>query len=258
MNSLIPVAHAATQAQITAQCFVDKINDAILFPLITLMMALAFLFFLYGVFEYVKNAANESARETGRNHLVYGVIGMLIMLSAFSILNIAAGTFGLGMFDSDSVGCSDIATETSSPRGGGSSDGVVFGTGAGFDDNSRAPYTGDRIERSGLGGGELPVFDTPDAPFVQKNPVVGAAPYISSLDEDQLSSYDSYVQNTDGVESDAAAQEYGLLTYFIIPADTSGSFPVLPPEYSDSEEICEETGGSFDICQRSSYVCHAS
>lgn len=111
MISLIPTVHAASKAQISAQCFVDKINDAILFPLIALMMALAFLFFLYGAFEYVRNAANEAGRETGRRHLMYGVIGMMVMLSALALLKIAAGTFGLGL---PTVDCSQFSDEENS------------------------------------------------------------------------------------------------------------------------------------------------
>lgn len=88
-------AHAATQAQIVAQGFLAKINEAILFPLITLMMAIALLLFLYGAFEYVRGADNNSARETGKRHLLWGTIGMLVMLSAMAILYVAAGTFGL-------------------------------------------------------------------------------------------------------------------------------------------------------------------
>ncbi len=88
-------AYAATQAQIQAQSLLTKINEAILFPLITLMMALALLIFLYGAFEYVRGAANDGDRETGKRHLLWGTIGMLVMLSALSILYVAAGTFGL-------------------------------------------------------------------------------------------------------------------------------------------------------------------
>jgi hypothetical protein len=88
-------AYAASEAQRTAQNFVDKINDAILFPLITLMIGIALLVFLYGAFEYVKGANNEGARETGARHLLYGTIGMLVMLSAMTLLSIAAGTFNL-------------------------------------------------------------------------------------------------------------------------------------------------------------------
>jgi Na+/H+ antiporter NhaD/arsenite permease-like protein len=88
-------AFAQSAAQEAAQGFLTKINEAILFPLITLMMAIALLIFLYGAFEYVKGAANDGDRETGRRHLLYGIIGMLVMLSAFTILTIAAATFGL-------------------------------------------------------------------------------------------------------------------------------------------------------------------
>jgi TRAP-type C4-dicarboxylate transport system permease small subunit len=87
--------YAATQAQAVAQNFLSRINDAILFPLITLMMAVALLVFLYGAFEYVRGADSEESRETGSQHLLYGVIGMLVMLSAMALLTIAAGTFGL-------------------------------------------------------------------------------------------------------------------------------------------------------------------
>ena len=88
-------AYAATQAQVVAQGFLSRINEAILFPLITLMMAIALLVFLYGAFEYVRGADNESSREEGSQHLLYGIIGMLVMLSALALLTIAAGTFEL-------------------------------------------------------------------------------------------------------------------------------------------------------------------
>ncbi|MFM2381418.1 MAG: hypothetical protein RLZZ76_185 [Candidatus Parcubacteria bacterium] len=88
-------AYAATQAQVVAQGFLSRINDAILFPLITLMMAVALLVFLYGAFEYVRGADSGESREQGSQHLLYGIIGMLVMLSALALLTIAAGTFGL-------------------------------------------------------------------------------------------------------------------------------------------------------------------
>ncbi|MCA9366228.1 hypothetical protein KC722_01475 [Candidatus Kaiserbacteria bacterium] len=88
------LAYAA--ATDVAQGFVAKFNDIILFPLITLLMTVALVVFLWGCFEYVMGAANESKRELGRNHILWGIIGMLVMLSAQAILSIAAGTFGLG------------------------------------------------------------------------------------------------------------------------------------------------------------------
>lgn len=82
----------ATEA---AQGFVDSFNNAVLFPLITLLLAMSFLVFLYGCFEYVRNAGSDSGREQGRRHIMYGVIGMLVMLCAYSILKLAAASVGI-------------------------------------------------------------------------------------------------------------------------------------------------------------------
>lgn len=88
------IALAAEHVE-AAQSLVKRVNDAILFPLITLGLSIAVLFFLWGAFQYVYNSDNESGRETGKRHLFYGIIGLLVMVSAFAILSIAAGTFGI-------------------------------------------------------------------------------------------------------------------------------------------------------------------
>ena len=78
-----------------AKQFVVRINQAILYPLILLMMGIALLVFLYGAFEYVMNADNESDRETGKKHLLWGIIGLMVMVSAYALLEVAANTFGV-------------------------------------------------------------------------------------------------------------------------------------------------------------------
>ena len=95
--TLIAYAAEASAAAQAAQGFVDKINQTILFPLITLLMAMAFLVFLWGCFEYIRDAASDSGREKGKTHILWGTIGMLVMLSAYAILNLAAGTFGIDL-----------------------------------------------------------------------------------------------------------------------------------------------------------------
>ena len=84
-----------TQHIQSAYEMVDRLNDAILFPLMTLMMAVAFLVFLWGAFEYVAKAESDEGRDNGRRHMLYGVIGFVVMLSALTILTIAANTFGV-------------------------------------------------------------------------------------------------------------------------------------------------------------------
>jgi|GEM_PF-1921837 len=178
MFTLINHAQAASSAQIAAQCFVDKINNVILFPLITLLMALAFLMFLYGAFEYVKNSGSDAGRETGRRHLLYGVIGMLVMLSALAILNIAAGTFGLGL---STVQCSqqttaqNTALSTNPGPGFGSFD-AGGGTGSGFPSGASDPDS--TIARPG-GALQPPELEVPDNPQIDDtNPCSPATPLL--------------------------------------------------------------------------------
>ncbi len=89
------IAYASTH-EAAARNFVDLVNKNILFPVINLLMGVALLVFLYGVFEFIIGANNEEARATGRRHILWGVIGLLIMVSALAILQIVAGTAGLG------------------------------------------------------------------------------------------------------------------------------------------------------------------
>jgi TRAP-type C4-dicarboxylate transport system permease small subunit len=78
-----------------ARNFVATLNDVILFPLIALLMGVAFLVFIWGCFEYIQGANNVTAREQGVKHITYGIIGLVIMISAWAILSLAAATFGL-------------------------------------------------------------------------------------------------------------------------------------------------------------------
>jgi len=85
----------AQDAEAVAKGFLYKLNQAILFPLITLLTTIALVVFLYGCFLFIANASNDDARTKGKRHITWGIIGMLVMLSAYAILTVAAGTFNL-------------------------------------------------------------------------------------------------------------------------------------------------------------------
>ncbi len=85
----------APQGVSPADALVGKIESLIVFPLITLFLAIAVLVFLWGAFNFVTNADDDEARKKGKRHMVFGLLGLLIMISALSILRIAAGTFGV-------------------------------------------------------------------------------------------------------------------------------------------------------------------
>lgn len=75
--------------------FVGKVIVQIINPLILLMTAGAFVVFLWGLFQFVANAGDESKREEGRNAIFWGIIGLIIIFGAYGIINIALGTFNL-------------------------------------------------------------------------------------------------------------------------------------------------------------------
>ena len=89
------VAAQSTPGSAEARQFVATLNSVILIPLIGLLMGVAFLVFLIGCVQYVLGANNPTAREQGVRHITYGIIGMVIMVSAWAILSLIAGTFGL-------------------------------------------------------------------------------------------------------------------------------------------------------------------
>lgn len=79
---------------------VSTIVSTIINPAIALVFAVGFLVFIVGIVEYLAglNAGikfgPEDPRTKGRKHMLYGILGMFIMVSAYSIIRVIAGTFG--------------------------------------------------------------------------------------------------------------------------------------------------------------------
>ncbi len=61
-------------------------------PAIKLLFGFALVIFLYGVVEFIINSGNEEARSKGAQHILWGLVGLFIMVAALSIQTIA-GSF---------------------------------------------------------------------------------------------------------------------------------------------------------------------
>ncbi|MDD5318290.1 MAG: hypothetical protein PHF79_00500 [Candidatus Pacebacteria bacterium] len=72
--------------------FIHKVDQVIVNPLILLMFAVALLVFLWGVFEFVRSSDSDDARATGQRHMLWGIVGLAIMISAFGIVNVIIGS----------------------------------------------------------------------------------------------------------------------------------------------------------------------
>ncbi len=280
MNPLV----AASSAQHAAQCFVNKINDAILFPLITLLMALAFLIFLYGCFEYVRNAASDQGRQQGQQHILYGTIGMLVMLSAYAILSLAAGTFNIPLFPSDSVVCSSSGVSTPSvSKSSGFGSGVTTPSSPGFGGGSlpggsaTSPSRTSPSSPGGLGSvdgvfDDLPDINetppcTPSQPMRMEDgscagsPAVGISGQVPVWSQAQVDAYLSYgLHKTDS----ALAEKREILndpqwdgaTQVLFTMPINGSQTYAGPAQELCEDITGISGNNMNIDKsRNKYVC---
>lgn len=72
--------------------FIGKVDEQIINPLIGFLFALAIGYFLYGVFEFFSNQTNEEKKTAGKSHMLWGIIGITIMLGVWTILSIILNT----------------------------------------------------------------------------------------------------------------------------------------------------------------------
>ena len=79
--------------------FIVSVNEHILNPIIMLLFAIAFIVFLWGVSQLVLNAESEDERTIGKQHVLWGIIGMTIMFSVWGIMNLILGTIGVTGID---------------------------------------------------------------------------------------------------------------------------------------------------------------
>lgn len=90
MFGLVQVAHAAENPVVTR--IIAKLADEIVNPIIVLMFAITIVVFLWGLFQLIWHADDPGAREAARNHVLWGIIGMAIMVSAYGIIRLTLNT----------------------------------------------------------------------------------------------------------------------------------------------------------------------
>ena len=76
---------------------VSRLDTLIINPLILFMMALAILVFVWGVVEFLMNqgGGEEKSIASGKQHIFWGLIWLLIMVGVYGILHLLINTFGI-------------------------------------------------------------------------------------------------------------------------------------------------------------------
>ena len=70
----------------------DRVIQYILNPIAYLLIGLAVITFLQWAIWFIAKADDPEAREEGKKHLIWGIIGLFIIAAAYGILNFIQGT----------------------------------------------------------------------------------------------------------------------------------------------------------------------
>ena len=88
---IINVAYASE----SVDQFISNVNKMIINPIIIFLFALAVVFFVYGIVEFISNQENEEKKTKGKSHMIWGIVGITIMMSVFMLMNILMSTFNI-------------------------------------------------------------------------------------------------------------------------------------------------------------------
>lgn len=106
----------------------------ILSQMVIILVAFAVIFFLYGILKYITAGDDEEKRTKMKNVMIYGIIGLFVMISFWGIVNILINTFEL-----DTSPYVDVPYfDDSGTSGSGSGD----GNGGSFDYGGNADNSG--------------------------------------------------------------------------------------------------------------------
>jgi hypothetical protein len=91
-----------------AATIVQRLNDLIIRPLILLVFAGGFFLFMWGLVVFLWNSREGEVATEGKQHMLWGIVGMFVMISVGGILSIILNTFGINQTS---------ATDTSNAQG---------------------------------------------------------------------------------------------------------------------------------------------
>ena len=81
-----------------ARDLLGRIERAVIDPLIVLAFLVALVVFFWGIIKFINgtSSGDQTAMTTGKSNIIWGVVGMTIMIGAYGILAIINGTVGGG------------------------------------------------------------------------------------------------------------------------------------------------------------------
>ena len=87
---VLPLSASAEGLSGVLTAFSKLINAAI-----PVVLALAVLYFFWGLAQYVLYSADEAKKEEGRNIMIWGIVALFIMVSVWGVIRLLQQTFGV-------------------------------------------------------------------------------------------------------------------------------------------------------------------
>jgi cytochrome c oxidase assembly factor CtaG len=94
MNIFSKVAEAANNSSAATDLIILKIVDNIISPIVQFMFVLATFMFIWGIIGYIMGGEDPERRKTGQTHILWGLVGMAIMISAYGIVRFVFSSLG--------------------------------------------------------------------------------------------------------------------------------------------------------------------
>lgn len=79
----------------------DKFVTLIIDPAILIVFAAGFFLFIWGLVEFLVAINQGGDAAEGKRHMMWGIVGMLIMVSVYGIVSLLDNTFGLDIANPD-------------------------------------------------------------------------------------------------------------------------------------------------------------
>ena len=78
----------------TAKTILADIRD-ILNVAIPVLMVLGVVYFIWGVIEFM-TAKDEEKRKEGRSKMIWGIVGLFVIIAVWALVDVIAGSFNIG------------------------------------------------------------------------------------------------------------------------------------------------------------------
>ena len=75
----------------------QRIITYIVDPAIRVVFTAGLFLFLWGLVEFLWGLRSGQVETTGKQHMIWGMVGMLIMVSVYGIIALIVNTFGLNL-----------------------------------------------------------------------------------------------------------------------------------------------------------------